>query len=122
MSVIRAEMISAASSSLQTTQLSRRVRERRWQFSGFSSLHYSLSVKQKYPCDVQANVGNNGDVEPVRYYRRGGVHPSDDVPVESKDSTVRFAGGKYTSLWGNNCLKSKKEVRLSPWCRIKVWR
>lgn len=66
---------------------------------------HSLSVKQNQPCDVQASVGDNGDVESVRYHRRGGVHPAEHVPAGSRDNTVRFAGGKYVSLWGDNCVK-----------------
>lgn len=72
---------------------------------GFGSLH-SLSVKQKHPRDVQANIDDNGDVESVRERRGGGVHPVERAPVRSRDNTVRFAGGKHASLWGNNCVKS----------------
>lgn len=88
---------------------------------GLSSLH-SLSVKQKHPCDVQANIDDNGDVESVGERRGGGVHPVERVPVRSRDNTVRFAAGKHGSLWGNNCVNSETEERMRLRWRIKELR
>lgn len=114
-------MISDASSCLQTAQLNGGARQQSPHLPGFGSLH-SLSVKQKHPCDVQANIDDNGDVESVREHRGGGVHPVERAPVRSKDNTVRFAGGKHASLRGNNCVKSETEEEMSVRCRIKALR
>lgn len=83
---------------------------------------HSLSVEQKHPRDVQANIDDNGDVESVRERRGGGVHPVERAPVRSRDNTVKFAGGKHACLWGNNCVKSEPEEGMSVRCRIKALR
>lgn len=49
-----------------------------------------LSVKQKQPRSVQANIDDSRDMKSIGEHRRRGVHPVISAPVETEDNSVKF--------------------------------